>query len=319
VIGDNAQRLSVFVLTSDGAVYQSVQQPAPASAFAQWVRVSPPGLVLAASFESRRIAAVKNQDGRLEVFAWNKGNGKLAHAWENTPGGQWSEWADIEPPSAQWSGSDVFAGTNADGRIEIFVKNGFNSQLFHTWQGAPNDGWSGQWHNLEGPPPSRQISGRIVWQQNADGRQEVFARSSSNDQVWSVAQDQANDGWRAWTPVTITGGPKSDLHAAVQNQDGRLEIFSRPTVDLWNAWQASPGEWGSAWANLGAPPGVVPTLAVARLANGRLAAWSWSSTGLYEISQVASNTAWCWWRSQAGDCFSRVQRQSPVPAHFPNP
>lgn len=293
--GDNSQRLSVFVVTADGAVYQSAQDPANA-AFGPWKRLSPPGLVLAASSETNRIAVAKNQDGRLEVFAWNKNGDKLAHMWQITPGGQWSAWVDIEPPSPQWSGADLFAGSNSDGRLEVFVKNGFNSQLFHTWQVAPNGGWESQWHNLQGPPASLQISGKILWQQNADGRQEVFARSNSDDQVWSVAQDQANDGWRPWARSTASGGPKSNPFAVLQNQDGRLELFSRPTIDLWNAWQTSPGEWGSAWANLGSPPGVVPTLAFVRLANGRLAAYSWSTTGLYEITQVAPNSGWNDWK-----------------------
>jgi hypothetical protein len=33
------------------------------------------------------------------------------------------------------------AGRNQDGRLEVFVK-GTDGALWHTWQSAPNDGWT---------------------------------------------------------------------------------------------------------------------------------------------------------------------------------
>jgi Necrosis inducing protein (NPP1) len=153
---------------------------------------------------------------------------------------------------------------------------------------------------LQGPAPSHQLSGAIIWQANADGRQELFARSVVDDRTWSVAQAQANGGWNPWSGVTPSGGPLAAPNVVVRNQDGRLEIFSRRSVDLWNAWQTSPGVWGSAWANLGSPPGVVPTLVVVRLARGRLAAYSWTNTGLFEIAQTAPGSGWSSWKRVAG-------------------
>jgi hypothetical protein len=39
-------------------------------------------------------------------------------------------------------------GQNADGRIEVFARGG-NGALWHIWQTAPNNGWSG-WASLGG-------------------------------------------------------------------------------------------------------------------------------------------------------------------------
>ncbi len=39
-------------------------------------------------------------------------------------------------------------GKNADGRLEVFVR-GSDKALYHKWQTAPNNGWSG-WASMGG-------------------------------------------------------------------------------------------------------------------------------------------------------------------------
>jgi hypothetical protein len=64
----------------------------------------------------------------------------------------------------------IKSARNADGRLELFVR-GADRAVWHSWQTAPNNGWSG-WASLGG------WVDMIAMGQNADGRLEIFARGS---------------------------------------------------------------------------------------------------------------------------------------------
>jgi hypothetical protein len=83
-----------------------------------------------------------NADGRLELVAI-AGDGSLQHAWQTAPNSGWSSWASLGSAGGGFL-SDAAPGisTNADGRLEIFVVAS-DSELYHAWQTAPNNGWSG--------------------------------------------------------------------------------------------------------------------------------------------------------------------------------
>ena len=74
---------------------------------------------------------------------------------------------------------------NADGRLEVFAQ-GTDNALWHIWQTAPNNGWSG-WASLGGTITSEPEVAR-----NADGRLEVFARGTDNAlwHMWQTAPEQ---------------------------------------------------------------------------------------------------------------------------------
>ena len=59
-------------------------------------------------------------------------------------------------------------GGNQDGRLEVFARGG-DGAVWHNWQTAPNNGWSG-WDSLGGWIDRISVAG------NADGRLEIFAR-----------------------------------------------------------------------------------------------------------------------------------------------
>jgi hypothetical protein len=76
---------------------------------------------------------------------------------------------------------------NADGRLEFFAR-GADGAVWHQWQVAPSNGWSG-WDPLGG-----FILGNIAVGQNADGRMEVFVQGGDNA-VWHRWQVAPSNGW----------------------------------------------------------------------------------------------------------------------------
>jgi len=93
--------------------------------------------------------AAQNADGRLEIFGVAP-DGNIWHIWQVLPNGGWSDWDTLgapDPGIGQYA--NCFVGNNADGRLEVFVVGQDNS-LWHIWQTAPNNGWSG-WGTLGAP------------------------------------------------------------------------------------------------------------------------------------------------------------------------
>ena len=93
-------------------------------------------------------------------------------------------------------GSRVSVLNNADGRLEIFVR-GTDGALWHKWQTAPNNGWSG-WASLGGVITEAPVAGR-----NKDGRLEVFGRGTDGA-LWHIWQTAPNNGWSGW--ASLGGG-----------------------------------------------------------------------------------------------------------------
>ncbi len=77
--------------------------------------------------------------------------------------------------------------------------------MWHKWQVAPNDGWSG-WASMSG------WIDRLAVGQNAAGRLEIFARGSDGA-LWHKWQVAPNDGWSGWASM----GGWIDLLAVGQN------------------------------------------------------------------------------------------------------
>ena len=76
--------------------------------------------------------------------------------------------------------------------MEIFVI-GSDHALWHMWQTAPNNGWSG-WASLGG------WIDRLASGQNADGRLEIFARGADGA-VWHMWQTAPSNGWSGWASL----------------------------------------------------------------------------------------------------------------------
>jgi hypothetical protein len=80
-------------------------------------------------------------DGRLELKVVGN-DGQLWAQWQTAPSNGWSGWASHgNPAGVNLTGSPMLAAS-ADGRLELMVV-GNDGQLWHQWQTAPSNGWSG--------------------------------------------------------------------------------------------------------------------------------------------------------------------------------
>ena len=223
------------------------------------------------------IAATRNADGRLEIFARGTDNA-LWHRWQTAPNNGWAAWASLGGVLT----SDPVTAQNADGRLEVFVR-GTDNAVWHRWQTAPSNGWSG-WDSLGGV-----ITSKIATARNADGRLEIFARGTDNA-LWHRWQTAPNNGWSGWASL---GGVLTSDPIVVQNADGRLEIFVRGTDNaVWHRWQTiASGGW-SGWASLGGA--INGNIAAARNLDGRLEIFV----------RGTDNAVWHRWQTAAGNGWS---------------
>ncbi|MFD9942879.1 matrixin family metalloprotease [Nonomuraea sp. NPDC059023] len=193
----------------------------------------------------------------------------------------------------QWSSLQgvVFAtaaGTNADGRLEVFVR-GTDNAVHHNWQTSPGGGWSG-WSSLGGV-----LQGRIAVGRNHDGRLEIFGRGTDGG-LYHNWQTVPNGGWSGWHGL---GGWIEDPEVAV-NPDGRLEVFVRGSDSaLHHIWQVTPGGGWSGWASLG---GWIDEPSVARNGDGRLEVFVRGlDNTVYHIWQVSPGGGWSGWSGLGGE------------------
>ena len=125
-------------------------------------------------------------------------------------------------------------GRNADGRLEVFGTAGDDS-IWHTWQTAPSNGWSGWSPFHSGADRLRNLEVA----RNADGRLEVFG-TASDDSIWHTWQTAPSNGWSGWDQFHTSADRLRRLVVG-QNADGRLEAFGAAADDsLWHTWQSAP-------------------------------------------------------------------------------
>ncbi|MDT9687585.1 S8 family serine peptidase [Streptomyces sp. P9(2023)] len=178
------------------------------------------------------------------------------------------------------------ASEQAAGRMEIFARGG-DQALWHMWQTAPNNGWSG-WESLGG------WIDMLSYGRNADGRLEVFARGA-DQAVWHMWQTAPNNGWSGWESL---GGWIDNLKIA-QNNDGRMEIFARGADGaVWHMWQIAPNGTWSSWESLG---GWVDDLDIGRNADGRMEVFArGGDQALWHKWQTTPGGGWSGWESLGG-------------------
>ena len=171
-------------------------------------------------------------------------------------------------------------------RIHVFARGG-DGALWHMWQTAPNNGWSG-WYSLGG------WIDRLDLGRNDDGRLEIFARGGDGA-LWHMWQTAPNNGWSGWYSL---GGWIDRLDLG-RNDDGRLEIFARGGDGaLWHMWQTAPNNGWSGWYSLG---GWIDRLDLGRNDDGRLEIFARGGDGaLWHMWQTAPNNGWSGWYSLGG-------------------
>jgi len=252
-VGTNADgRLEIFAIADDNALWQK-WQVAPNNGWSEW---KPLGTPTRDTSLTDRFTVGKNQDGRQEILAVGN-DGNVWQIWQTAPNGGWSNWAKLGRPPAGIRLSDrITLESNKDLRQELFVM-GTDDALWHIWQVAPNDGWSG-WDSL-GKPKDRDLSEPLA-KKNADGHLEVFAPGNGAFcNRWQEApnsNDWRREGWNekpkphvavgiTWLEAALNvGGPHAD----------HLEVFTfGKDGALWHAWQIDMEPFWSLWDSLGSP------------------------------------------------------------------
>lgn len=187
-------------------------------------------------------------------------------------------------PSGVASDNVFPLGAVSSGRLEVFAR-GSDGALWHTWQTAPNNGWSG-WASLGG-----WIS-QITVGRNADGRLEAFGIGGDNA-LWHIWQ--TGNGWSGWESL----GGWIDMLTVASNADGRMEVFARGSDGaLWHNWQTAPNGGWSGWASMG---GWIDRLTISKNADGRLEVFARGGDGaVWHIWQTAPSNGWSGWDSLGG-------------------
>lgn len=202
-----------------------------------------------------------NADGRVEVFGVSQDSHDIVTSYQVSQNGPYSPWVSLgnpNGPGGQHTGQP-FVGVNADGRLEVFVKNS-GGGISTTYQTAPNAGFS-PWVDFGGGPDI-QDAPVVLLQQN--GTMLLFASTRSGVLCWP--QQAPNAGWLGRGSVvseTVTSSPTAALNA-----DGRAEFFYRASSGaVHTVYRTAGGTWSSPATALGGD-GVGPVGAL--LAQGRI-------------------------------------------------
>ena len=128
---------------------------------------------------------------------------------------------------------------NADGRLEVFARGG-DGALWHMWQTAPNNGWTG-WSSLGG------------WIDDAGRRAERGwpagdFRARRGQALWHMWQTAPNNGWSGWASL---GGWIDLLACWPECRWQAGDLRARRRRRLCHMWQTAPNNGWSDWASLG--------------------------------------------------------------------
>lgn len=88
---------------------------------------------------------LSNADGRGEEFLID-GQGRLLQRWQGGPNGGWGNWIEFRLQNnlkAEGALSEIAGFRNADGRLEIVVRNRRFGYAARAWQQSPGAQWAG--------------------------------------------------------------------------------------------------------------------------------------------------------------------------------
>jgi hypothetical protein len=203
-------RLEVFA--SAGEVWHRGQKT-PGGDWSDWSSLGAPPHGLSPNIAP---LVARNKDGRLEVFM-NLFDG-VWHRWQQTPGGDWSDWTPLGRPDPEDRVASIAVAPNADGRL-LLVANPAGTGLVPTTPTTTT------------PPPA---SSHSLWQ-----RTQQFPGDSNID-------------WRSWSPLVSTPGIGALRLASDPIQ--RLHLFGALASGAGAFLASQTAVNGSHWASSTWPP-----------------------------------------------------------------
>lgn len=239
-------RLEIFQQTASGMYTAWETCSSCSSSWTSWSN-------LGGIFLSGTPAVGVNSGSRLEVFAdystSSGGASGIAHAWQTCAGCGWTGWYGLNLVVD----ANPAVGQNADGRLELFVKDTNGSQQ-HLWQtsAACSTCLSG-WNNLGGGFSLSTYDGNPTVGMGSSSRLEIFARGPNGDikTDWQncAGGTYAGCGWHGWVSL---GGSLIGPAGVGQDTDGRMEILAKGSGgDLRLNYQTCSGCGWSGWSSLG--------------------------------------------------------------------
>jgi hypothetical protein len=156
-------------------------------------------------FAGRELVVIRNNDGRLELFAIGEADGAVWHRRQSQPGGGWADWASLGHPGGGFA--EITVAADAGDRLVLFA----TEQLGHPtafsatglWQCAqltPGGDWS-SWQNrsdLLNTGPDTPIEGPVL----VLGEQNwlrLLTRASAGADIYEAIQVKADstavDAW----------------------------------------------------------------------------------------------------------------------------
>ncbi|MBV9357194.1 MAG: hypothetical protein JO023_16910 [Chloroflexi bacterium] len=243
-----------------------------------------------------------NADGRLEIFGLRPAPGGQAVStnFQTTANGGWNGWVDLGAPPQNDVLSWLRVASNADGRLEAFLRYGAMSTgvVWTAFQTAPNGSWSG-WVSLD-VGVGHVTSGVYAIVPNADGRLELFATAPGTPGGLVHAWQTAPNG--SWSPEASLGTPSSvsilNQPAAGRNADGRLSAFMLGGDGaIWRIDQTAPNAGWGGWTSLGKPADTLSFPTLGTNADGRLELFAVGvGQGVWHTWQnAASSGSWSSW------------------------
>jgi hypothetical protein len=286
------ERIHVFYRHLNDTALRYISQTAPNS------NAFNPPVNLGGGLNSDPIA-IRNQDGRLQVFMLGLDNSIYTNQ-ETAPGsGNWTGFSGIttgaKPPA-------IAGARNVDGRIQIFFRGSDNALWYILQTEANVNNWTKV--SLGGGLTSEPAVGM-----NPDGRLEVFVRGLDNA-LYLNRQSAAGGPWSGFFGL---GGQMTSGPFVAHQSDGRLDVFVRGTDSgVWHIKQSAPNS--TTWSGFQGLGGVLqgdhqynsPSAALGP--DGRLQVFvRWNDNSLRTLVQNSNGTfPWNAWNNLGGYIESTV-------------
>jgi LmbE family N-acetylglucosaminyl deacetylase len=241
------------------------------------------------------LSVARASDGRLTVVAHRLSDHHILALAQAANGTFATSWSDLGNPNTGTGSEDQVgspvAAVNADGRVQVFVKNGgggISSQVQNT-----SGGWTGRWDDLGG----EDLQDGLAVVTGAQGRIELFASSRGEVQHWKQARANAaltrDTAFRSSVPASppqASADAQGRISLTYRAQDtGRVLLQAQDTAG--GAYPTQPTDLGGTGVGDAAlvttPAGEQLVfarnrdngLSVARKASGAKTFGAWSNLG----------------------------------------